>query len=98
MGAGTASGATDLAGMRDVLTESRPKLLRVLLVQVDLVFSPVQGEPHGALSLPAVNVVYEECCDLLGHLESAFPGFDSHHLDGCGALGARTHPVPHKPG
>src|SRR3984885_11684931 len=92
------SGATDLTGVRGVLTESRPKLLRVLGVQVDLVFSPVQGEPHGALGRPAVNVVYEECCDLLGHLESAFPGIDSHHSDGCGALGARTHPVPYKPG
>src|ERR1700722_1394486 len=44
-----AGGAADLASVTDVLSEGRTKLFRVLRVQVDLVFSPVQGEPHGSL-------------------------------------------------
>src|SRR5215469_13212406 len=64
--------AADLAGVADVLSESRAKLFRVLRVQVDLVFSPVESEPHGSLCCPAVNVVYEECCDLLSHWNPPF--------------------------
>src|ERR1700743_3035358 len=93
-------GAADLAGVGVVLAESGPELLGVLLVQVDLVFSPVQGEPHGTLGRPAVNVVYEECCDLLGHLESAFPWYRQPSWRRLWSVRRRpgTHPVPHKPG
>src|ERR1700728_724527 len=41
-------GAAHLTGVTDVLSECRAKLFRVLRVQVDLVFSAVEREPHGA--------------------------------------------------
>ena len=68
----TTGAAAHLAGVGDVLSEGRAELFRVLRVQVDLVFSTVEREPYGSLCRPAVNVVYEECRDLLGHLDSAF--------------------------
>src|ERR1700728_977235 len=61
-------GPTHLTGAGDVLSERRPELLGVLRVQVALVLSAVEREPYGAFCRPAVNVVYEECRDLLGHL------------------------------
>src|ERR1700678_1020200 len=64
----TASTAAHLACVGNVPAESGPELFRVLRVQVDLIFRTVESEAHGPLRRPAVNVVYEECCDLLGHL------------------------------
>src|ERR1700685_4862665 len=61
--------AAHLAGVGDVLSEGRAELFRVLRVQVDLVFSNVESEPYGSLGRPAVNVVYEECRDLLCQLD-----------------------------
>jgi hypothetical protein len=75
-----AGGAADLARVGHVLAERRAQLVGVLGAEVDLVFSPVQRKAHRALGLAAVDVVNEEGLDLLSHLITAFPRFDSHHI------------------
>ena len=76
------------------------RALRVLRVQVDLVFSTVEREPRFPRR-PAVNVVYEECRDLLGHLDSAFLVSTAIINDCCPVRSAgptpSSHPCPAMP-
>src|SRR6516225_1663201 len=55
-----APAAAHLPGVRDILTDGRAQLFRVLGVQVDLVIRTVERKAHGPLCCSAIDVVDEE--------------------------------------